>query len=46
MKVHIQIMEVGMMDMILLPGIIATIGVEVKTETDMQIRLMDQQMDQ
>ena len=46
MKVHIQIMEVGMMDMMLLHGIVATLGVEAKTETDMQIRLMDQQMDQ
>ena len=43
--VDTQIMEVGMMDMMLLLGIIATIGMEVKVETDMQIQLMDPRMD-
>ena len=44
--VDTQIMEVGMMDMMLLLGIIAMIGMEVKVETDMQIQLMDPRMDQ
>ena len=46
MTMDIRIMEVGMMDMMLLLGMITAIGVEVKVETDMQTQLMDPQMDQ